>query len=219
MNDMVFFESSLKMPLMPLPVRTPLITLSGGKVLLSPGSRLQADQYRKMDGVTDIVAPNLFHCAGVPKAAQKLPQAKLWVVQGGLSAKPDIKWSAEMTEKNWPYMEELPYVAIGGMPAFNEAVFVHKKSRSLLVTDLCFNMQDVHGFGPWLILSLFGTYRKLGVSRFFLKYVKDRAAFTKSLEVLFSYDFDNIIVSHGDNLTGGGRGQLLKAFQERGINL
>jgi len=217
MTDIVDFETLLKMPLMQLPVRTPLISLANAKVLVSPGSRLRPEQLQKMAGATDIIAPNLFHCAGVPKAAAALPQAKLWVVQGGMAAKPDIPWSAELTESAWPYTDELPFVAIGGMPAFNEAVFIHKKSKSLIVSDLCFNMRDVRGFGSWLILNLFGTYRKLGVSRFFMKFVKDREAFTKSMEELFSYDFDNIIVSHGDNVMGGGRRRLLEALQERGI--
>jgi hypothetical protein len=49
---------------------------------------------------------------------------------------------------------------------------------------------------------MFGTYNKFGVSRFYLNYVKDKAAFQKSMEKILSLDFDNIIVSHGDNYMG-----------------
>lgn len=69
MTDIVDFETLLKMPLMQLPVRTPLISLANAKVLVSPGSRLRPEQLQEMAGATDIIAPNLFHCAGVPKAA------------------------------------------------------------------------------------------------------------------------------------------------------
>jgi hypothetical protein len=62
---------------------------------------------------------------------------------------------------------------------------------------------------------LFGTYRRLGVSRFFAKYITDRLAFEKSLTRVFSYDFENVIVSHGENILTNGKERLLNALAER----
>lgn len=217
MSDLVFYETELKMPLMRLPVRSTLVSLATGKVLLSPGSKLSVERLREMTGVTDIVGPSLFHCAGVPKAGAVHPAAKLWAAPGGRERKPKTNWSGELTKEVWPYQEELPFVVMDGMPEVAEAVFIHKKSRSLIVCDLCFNMRGIKGIGPRIILGLFGTYDRFGVSRFFARFIKDKSAFEKSLNVLFSHDFDNIIVGHGANVTGGGRELLLRGLAERGL--
>jgi hypothetical protein len=217
MPDLQFLESVIKMPLMRLPVRSTVVTVKDGRVLISPGSKVSREELANLGTVTDIVAPNLFHCAGVPKAAEVFNSAKLWVAEGGRDAKVKIKWSGELNETQWPYQEELPVLQLKGMPLLSEYLFFHKKSRTLIVADLCFNMVNQSGLGSWLILSLFGTYNQFGVSKFFLKFVKDKLAFEKSLGHVFAWNFDNIVVGHGANINGGGRELLLRALKKRGF--
>lgn len=219
MHDYILIESVKKMPLMQLPVRSVCIPVNKGKVLFSPGSNLSTPDLKSVGEVTDVVAPNLFHCAGIPKALAVFPDAKIWGAKGVSTEKKNVPWSQELSSKVWPYQEELPLIEIAGMPKVNETVFIHKKSKSLLVTDLCFNLLDQKGIGPWLILNMFGTYQKFGISKFFLKFVKDRKAFNRSLQELFSHDFDNILVSHGHNIIGNGKKKLRDAFLERNISV
>lgn len=159
MKNFVFLESIKKMPLMKLPVRSTYIPLESGKILLSPGSCLTDAQLKSLGKVTDIVAPNLFHCGGIPQAATVYSTAKIWGVQGAKAVKKEISWTAELTTNTWPYQDELPMIEIAGMPKVNEKVFFHKKSKSLFIADLCFNLVDSKGIGPWLILNMFGTYK------------------------------------------------------------
>lgn len=215
---LTFIETEVKMPLMSLPVRTPLVKTAAGVIMISPGSRITPEIYSQHSGVTDIVGPNLFHCAGVPAAAVAYPKAKKWGVQGARLAKHEISWDEELTPVNWPYQQELAVVCTSGMPKVNEAVFIHHETKSLIVSDLCFNMTDRGGFGAWIILSLFGTYQKFAVSKFLLKFIKDKPAFEKSLAEIYSFNFENIIVSHGQNIQGNAKNVLLKALAERGLH-
>lgn len=217
MDGLVFLESKKKMPLMELPVRSTNVSLPNAGILISPGSNLTAEQLRTLPRVTDILAPNLLHSAGVPLAASVFPEAKLWGVPGLKKLKPSIQWTHDLSPQNWHYQEELALIPLMGMPKVREAVFFHKRTKSLIVTDLCFNLMAARGLGAKIILGLFGTYRQFGVSRFFAKFIEDKAAFENSLDQIFSYDFQNIIVSHGDNLKGHGREHLLKALQQRGF--
>lgn len=217
MDGLTFLETTLKMPLMKLPVRSVAAQISHGTVLISPGSRLEPSQLKDLSHVTDIVAPSLIHAAGVHKASAAYPEAKTWGVPGLKKIKPRTNWTNELKEQLWPYQDELAAIQVNGMPQIKEVVFVHKKSKSLIVADLCFNMTDQRGLGPWLILNLFGTYRRFGVSRFFLKYIKDKKAFQDSLKKIFSHDFENIIMSHGEIIRGDGKPRLLKALEERGL--
>ncbi|HRO67346.1 MAG TPA: hypothetical protein PL182_07270, partial [Pseudobdellovibrionaceae bacterium] len=68
-------------------------------------------------------------------------------------------------------------------------------------------------------LGLFGTYRRFAVSRFFLGMVKDQAAFEASLKEVLNWPFENIVMAHGEAVTGKGREMFLAALKERGIEV
>ncbi len=219
MNELRFLESAVKMPLMLLPVRSVLVALPTAQILISPGSQLTEEQLRSAGNVTDLVVTNLFHCAGILKALKVFPKARVWGVPGCKEAKPDIPWTDILTYDAWLYSNELKMHGLKGMPKVNEVVFLHLPSKSLIVADLCFNMLDSKGFGAWLILSLFGTYKKLAVSKFFMSAVKNREAFVDSLQQLFLMEFDQIIVSHGSNVPANGKEILKQALFNRGIKI
>lgn len=215
---MLFFESVIKMPLMALPVRSVLLKLKDHKnILISPGSRLRDSDYQKMNNISDIVAPSLFHCGGVTQAVQYNSKAKVWGVPGAKDLKPSILWSDIISESTWPYGDELEIIFLEGMPKVNEVIFLHKETKSLIVADLCFNLLNQKGVGSWIILNLFGTYNKLGISRFFLKFVEDQKAFQGSINKILQQDFENIILSHGDNVISGAKPLLANSFKERGF--
>ncbi len=202
---------------MKLPVRTVIVRLSSGLVMLSPGSKLSDADYRPVSGITDIVAPSFLHWAGVPNAVRNFPNARTWGSAKVHAHHKEVKWTHTLAAPNWTHKDELPIVELRGIPKIEEFIFFHKKSRTLIVTDLVFNLVGTRGIGPWIILSLFGTYRRFGVSKFFLKFLEDRDAFKASLAELFSFDFDNIIMSHGDPIYGGAKDKLHSALRERGL--
>jgi hypothetical protein len=217
-TDIKLFHSNLKMPIVQLPLTTSLITLSQGTILLSPHPSLTPAEFASMGNVTDIVAPNLFHHLGINGAIAAFPEAKLWGSAGLEQKRKDLNWDAFLDASNWPYQAELVAINIAGNPKINEFVFFHPKSQTLFVIDLCFNILDDRGFGGWLLYNLFGTYKHLGVSKFYTKFVTDKAAFQQSLATLFSYDFEHIVVCHGAIVQGEGRAKLRAALAERGVS-
>jgi hypothetical protein len=218
MGKLVFLESVKKMPVMDLPVRSTYVPLQKGGILISPGSNSQESQLKGLGSVTDLVGPNLYHCAGIQRASAVFPNAKKWGPLGAKEYKNEISWSDEISMSNWPYQNELPFVQLQGMPKVNEVVFFHPDSKSLIVADLCFHMLKTKGIGAWIILKMFGTYKKFAVSNFFLRAMTDKAAFEKSLKQVFEFDFDNVIVSHGENLMGDGKNKLRRALEMKGLH-
>jgi hypothetical protein len=204
---------------MTLPVRSVLASVSAGGVLISPGSGLTIEQLESLKCVTDLVAPNLLHCAGIPNAGRVFPKARIWGPLNCISAKPNINWTHEISPKNWPFQNELSVLQIEGLPRTNECVFVHKKSKTLIVCDLCFNLTHPQGIGAWIILHLMGTYQKFAISKLVIKMIKDHVAFQKSIANIFSYDFENIVVSHGEIISGNGKEILRQAFLKHGIKV
>ncbi len=163
-----------------------------------------------------VVGPSFLHLRGMPQAIACLPGARVWGPEGARVRRKKIAWTGELSAAGWPYQDELPLLELGGMAKVREVLFLHKASRTLIVTDLCFNLLDASGLGARFILGLFGTYQRFGVSRLFLRFVTDRVRFEASLNQLFAWEFDDIAISHGRPIAGGGRARLLAALQERG---
>ena len=214
-----YLESVKTMPLLALPVRSALVTLPSARVLISPGSMLTEAQLQSAGAVTDVVSNSLFHTAGVARAAAAHPTARLWGPSGAREKHPELPWHGILGQDAWPYEAELAHVALGGMPKVGESVFVDRASRTLYVSDLIFNLVDASGVGPWIILLLFGTYRRFAVSKFFAMQIKDRAAFTASMKQLLALDFDAIAPGHGDLVERDGKAKLTAALAERGFVL
>lgn len=98
-----------------------------------------------------------------------------------------------------------------GMPVVNEVVFLHEPTRTLIVADLLFNL-DPPDFLSRLLLRLNGALGRPAPSRMFRMVIRDKAAFRASLRAVLEWDFDRIVVGHGENITAGGREVLREAF-------
>ena len=217
------FDTAIKMPFIMLPVRSILIDVEGQSILHSPGSRLTSDDFGKMKKVNHLIAPSFFHTAGIEMALSHFPDATLWLPQVAFE-----KLQASIPEKinkanvcifeksDWTFKDSLPRIQLEGIPKISENVFFHLESKSLIVSDLCFNLLGIHGIAPKIIFGMFGTYDQFAVSRFFMSYVKNKNLFQKSLDQIFQWDFEKIIMGHGLIVDSNAKGLLKEAFQKRG---
>lgn len=210
-----FLDCEIQMPLLKLPVRTMVATLKDAVVLLSPGSKLTDEQLRSAGDVTDIVAPNLLHAGGIAQAHRVFPKARVWGPPGARTAKPHLPWTNDLTD--WTFQDQLYAIPIRGMPQFNEFVFFEPQSGTLFVADLFFNLQQSKGLGAWILLHLFGTWRKFGISRLYLKAVKDRSAFASSVKALLELPIRSLVVAHGESIDSDIVNRMKRAFVERKI--
>lgn len=217
MTELQFIDSQIQLPLLILPVRTVIVPTKRGNILISPGSKLSLNQLDMIDNVSDIIAPSLWHCGGISLAHNSFPNARVWGPPDVTLHKPEIPWTNQLTPAQWDLTDELVLLPIAGMPKVQECVFIHSKTQTLIVADLAFNLLKPKGFGAWLILKIFGTYNQFGISRLFLKAVKDQAAFVESVGKILIHDFDRIVMSHGDAIQSNGKKILTKALQKRGI--
>lgn len=218
LDKVKLLNSNLSMLSVPLPLRACIVQLKQANVLLSPCSTFTPDDYSSEWSITDIVAGNLFHTEGIKNAHTAYPQATVWGSQRALDSKKNIAWNKVLTNKQWPFNDELTLIPIGGMPKFDEHVFIHHQSKSLIVNDLCFNLVDAKGLLSKLIFGFFGTYRKFAVSKLFLSMIQDKDTFQQSINQLFKHDFENIIMSHGHTIIeGNGKNQLKNAFAQHNI--
>lgn len=217
--ELITLTSDLKLPGMILPLTATAIKTKNGVVIHSPIAFTPNDleAIKRLGEVSALVAPSLIHHVWISKAKVHFPNAKLWGVPGLREKRPRVAWDGILGTDPWPFEEELPFMKIQGMPKIGEHVFFHKASKTLVVVDLCFNIQNPKGFTTGLFLRGFGTFRRFAVSRLYCMTIKDKIAFRNSIEGLMSWDFDRIQMSHGESLNQNGKPLLKQALAERGL--
>lgn len=214
---LLFFESEIKMPVMKLPVRSTVIQSSRGVIVISPidFSADQLQQIQHLGEVTELVAPSVLHHLHMQKAMQHFPKAKVWGMPGLKEKRSDIKWDYFFTLDSWPYQNEIEAIAIQGVPGMAEVALFCKDIRTLIVTDLVFNLQQAEGLGAAVLLRILGTHKRFAVSRLLGRFMKDRSAFKASLDQILQKSFDQIVMGHGQIVTGNGRQLFEQALRER----
>lgn len=218
MQNLTFFESQIQMPLVQLSLRSTRVQLKTATVLISPIRFTDADLSElKMTPPDAIVAPNNFHHLYVSKAKTQFPGARLYAAPGLQEKRADVAWDETLAAESWPHQDELPLVHIQGMPKYNEVVFFHRASKTLIVTDLLFNLQNQHGWAAKFVFGLMGTLNRPAVSRLFKLVTKNRAQARNSIKEILKFDFENIVMAHGEIIQGNGKQIFEQACRKRGL--
>ena len=108
----------------------------------------------------------------------------------------------------------LDQLVFRGLPIFNEVVFFHRPSHSLIVTDLVFHIHEAQSLLAAVILRLDGMWKRFGPSlalRLMLR--MNRQAAREDIQRILLWDFERIVMSHGRILESGGRAALRTAFR------
>jgi hypothetical protein len=168
----------------------------------------------KLGTVKWIVAPSVMHDLFLGPYTRQFPNAEFYGARGLEQRFPWIPF--ETFPDVSPWAEELVYLELGGMPKINEVVFYHRPSRTLIVADLLFNLQADQNTWGRLMMRMIGIYKCTGASRLFRSFIKDRSAFRASLDrILQEWDFDRIVMGHGEVIETGGKEVLRKAYEWR----
>ena len=219
MSDLTFFESVVNMPLVSLTARSTLVPLKNNKfVLISPVKFDESQRSELLKANPEaIVSPSCFHHLFIKAAHDYLPEAKLYGAPGLQRKRADIKWDGILTENSWPYQDELKAIFIEGAPKINEVVFYHCDSKTLIVTDLLFNLKNLKSLPEKLVYGLMGTFNNPAVSRLVKLLMKDRKALKKSLKQVLDLDFDRLVMAHGEIIPTGGKKIISDALQARDL--
>ena len=95
--------------------------------------------------------------------------------------------------------------------AINEVVFFHRASRSAIFTDLVFNVPADFKEAR-IFYTLVGGRGHFGPHRLIRMIIRDHKAARESVAKILEWDFDRVIVTHGDVLESGGKAKFADAF-------
>ncbi len=183
------------------PLRTTVVVLSDGGLVLHSPLDFDAEAAAAIDAlgpVRAIVAPSAFHHLFAGHAAARWPAAELWVSPGIPKKRPDLRPTGVLGQGRPFFADELVPIEILGMPRVREFVFHHVRSRTLLVTDLVFNIHHFETALSHVYFALTGVSRRLAQSPVFRLGVVDKVAAASSARAVLALAVERVVPCHGE---------------------
>ena len=179
-------------------------------VRLDPALRESVDA---LGVVRWILAPSKAHHLFLQDAVSAFPGAALCGARGLPEKRRDLRFDHVLgcpPPPGWP--AELLLQPVEGAPLLNEVALLHRPTRTLVLADLVFNVRPGPANRARLFHRIVGATGRFGPHRLVRLAIRDRAAARRSLDRILAWDFDRIVMSHGEVVATGGRALLERAF-------
>ena len=194
-----------------LPTRMTVVRLPDRTLALIsaiPISDALAAELASLGEVSCLIAPNAYHHLHLPAAHTRYPNARVLGAPGVASKQPSVRIEPLELEQVPALRDGLSARLIEGAPKMSEVALYHEPSRTLILTDLVFNVEAPATWATGLVLSCMGTNGKLARSRLWHWVTKDAAAAQASVSALFAWPFARVILAHGNELTSDAKSRL-----------
>ena len=197
--------------------RMTVIRLADGSLFVHSPVHLD-DEIRAMldriGPVRHVVAPNRFHHLYAAEYPRTYPEAKLYAAPGLETKRRDLHFDAMLSdEAPAAWRGQIDQLVFRGFSPLNEIVFFHRPSRTVLFTDLLFNVTHTDSTLTRVALTLDGGFGGPAVARTFRLMMRMRAQTVRdSVARILKWDFDRIILAHGDIVESGAKTVLQDAY-------
>ncbi len=195
--------------------RMAVVRLAGGGLLVHSPTSLSTELRAALDQLGEvrfvIPASELHGHLYMEQYRDAYPRVKLFAAPGLERKRKDLHFDALLSgvpEPEW--RDDLDQVAFEGWRRLNEIEFFHSKTRTLITGDLSCN------FGR-LVTRLVAQGRmrqRLGppTECRILGILRDRGAVRRSLERILEWDFERVLLGHGEIIHTGGRDAFEEGF-------
>jgi hypothetical protein len=217
-GDLWVAEQPLRYLGVALTTRMTIIRLADGTLVVHSPIRL-TDELRSAAAsagrVRFIIAPNRFHHLFVPDWQQAYPHAQTFCAPGLDIKRADLKFSAILgDDPPAAWANEMDQAFMRAFPPLNEIVFFHRKTRTLIFTDLLFNIARHDSAYGRFLLRLDGAFHGPAIPRSFrLLLRRRRVEYDAFLHRLLSWDFDRAILAHGEIIDRGAKPAVEHAWR------
>lgn len=199
------------------PARMTVLPFEDGKLALVspiPIDDALARSLATLGEVRFLVAPNLLHHLYLGPASTRYPDAMVLAPRGLRAKRPDLRIDADLEDGLPPELAaRVDALMLEGQPSVDEYVFFHRATRTLVVTDLVFNVREPNGWVANLVLYLVGCRGRLAQSRMFRALVKDRVAAAASAERFLALPIETLVMAHGEVVRTDARSALARALE------
>lgn len=199
--------------------RTTVMRLRTGEVLVHSPCPLDpalVTEIAALGPVIAIIAPGNFHWLHVREWQRTFPAAKTFVCPGVERRAKGLVFD-EMLGDEPPalWANELSQVALQGTRVMREVGFFHRASKTLVLVDLVENITSTTPGTNWLLRTTFraiGMWNRPRPAPEYRFAWGDKARVRAGLARILAWDFERVILSHGDLITRDARQVVLRAW-------
>ena len=156
----------------------------------------------------------LRHDTFAKRGREAFPEAT-YLAPAGFSERVGFPTLPLVNQFEWK--DEVEVLPLEGVPSMEEHVVLHRPSRTLIVADLIFNFgADASAWTHLLLNAAVGTKHDPGMARSIRWTARDRDALRASLARMMAWDFDRLIVGHGEPIDAGAKAQVAAALARAG---
>jgi hypothetical protein len=201
--------------------RMTLIKLRHGEILIHSPCEFDdslRNEINALGRVAAIIAPGNFHWLHVRSCQQAFPDALTYICPGLERRAKGLTFDFSLGEQEPSlWAGELSQNVLRGTRLMSEVAFFHRGSRTLILVDLVENFTPAT---PGTNLFLRTAFRLLrmwnrpGPAPEYRIAWGDRARLHDSLERILAWDFDRVILSHGDIIAHDGKEVVARAWRK-----
>jgi Domain of unknown function (DUF4336) len=214
-DDVWVCEQPLRFAGLSVGARMTVLRVRGGALWLHSPVRPTDELRAAVDAlgtVTYLVAPNRFHHLFIGRWMEAYPAARAFAAPGLPAKRKDLAFHGVIDDAAGEWAPEIEHVCWRGVPMMNEVAFFHRKSRTLVLTDAVHNFVERRPFMTRVVFGMIGGYGGFKSTAAEKLLARDRPASRASLDRILAWDFDRVIMSHGEVLDQGGPDALRAAY-------
>jgi hypothetical protein len=201
--------------LVPIPVRMTVIRLADGQLILHSPIPISPELREELDSLGSvgfIVVPEM-HGKFSREASQAYPSAQLLAAPVAPRRRKSLPFHASLSDDPPAAWEgQVESLLVQGF-RLHEVLLFHRSTRTLILTDLCFNIRRSSSRVARTFFRANGMWQHFGPSRAIRRVgVSDHAALRRSLERALAWDFGRIIPGHGDIIDHAGPAAIREAW-------
>lgn len=207
----------------PYPTRSVIVRLTGGEIWVWSPIALTEELARSVESlgpVKHLVSPNKIHHLFLPEWKERFLDALLWGPQSTQDKRNDLRFQdalGSVAPDQWN--DEFELFHVQGSLAMDEILFLHKRTKTLILADFSENFDERfletnwRGWQRWLArrwgIVVGKGYAPLDWRMSFLK----RSKLKELRQDLLSRDIDHVIMAHGEIQRSNGTEFLRKSLE------
>lgn len=202
--------------------RMTIVKLPDGKLWLHSPCQIGPQLKSAIDSLGDvayIIAPGNFHHLYAADVQAQYPDAETFLCPGLEKKRADLEFDWILGNQPDPrWRDTFEQVVIQGTRIINEVVFFHRASKTLILVDLLENIGDDYSHDAGLLLqfwwkAVFHMWNNPKAAPEYQMGWGDKKAVRKGLQEILSWDFERIILAHGNLIESNARDIAIKAWE------
>jgi len=220
-NELWFFDGdSVPFFGFPFSTRMTVVRLSNGDLWVHSPIKLTTEiqnHLKSLGSVKYLIAPNHLHHLFLPEWICAFPEAQVFGTDEVIKKRQDIHFNASLnSDCIWEWQSDIEQVLFSGSPLMEECVFFHKKSQTLIVTDLIENFSGQE-FNYWqrVVAKGVGILAPNGKMPldWRLSFMFGKTDARKHLKQLLDWNPKLLVMSHGEIVRDNTHEFLTKSFK------